>query len=480
MFRPARLVKLYCFFPKKSAHAVADRVQQLGVAHLFDIKEEKKRLKPLGARRSDEVRELLEKLEARIESIERFGGKDISEILFGPRYAAIEAETRSEADAVKEARTLLAELDKSGAVRRKNAGEIKKRHYRRLLAAAERLRDLREREDALQKFGSTGFTASFGCFVKESDAERMKTAVDAAANRKCAFEVKRAGNDAPTLLENPWAIKPFEVLTENYGLPPYNGFDPTLLLAVTFTLLFGMMFPDMGYGAALAFLSAAAYFMTRKAPRNVRNVNIILFYCGLSAAFFGFLFGEFFGLEVKPFLFNPAGNIVGILAVSAMIGIVHLSAAMLSNIAKEKLRYISGILLLWSVPLFAYTRNAAFIALFAGAAAALFYSRKLYAAKDIITLFMRVISYLRVGVLGVAHVTISSLFVSFVSLLPKDIPGLVLGALLIAAGVLFSFAIGVVVVFIQSLRLEWLEFFGEFEFGGKPFRAFSRKREYLL
>ena len=36
-----------------------------------------------------------------------------------------------------------------------------------------------------------------------------------------------------------------------YGLPAYNEFDPTLLIAVTYSLFFGFMFGDVGQGLLL-------------------------------------------------------------------------------------------------------------------------------------------------------------------------------------------------------------------------------------
>ena len=63
--------------------------------------------------------------------------------------------------------------------------------------------------------------------------------------------------------------------------------------------------------------------------------------------------------------------------------------------------------------------------------------------------------------------------------LPKNFVGIALGALLIIVGILFSFVIGIVSVFIQSLRLHWLEFFSSYEFGGKKFEPFRYKKEYL-
>ena len=53
------------------------------------------------------------------------------------------------------------------------------------------------------------------------------------------------------MLHNAWLFRPFEMFVEMYGLPNYHDLDPTPFVAVTFCLLFGIMFGDLGQGALL-------------------------------------------------------------------------------------------------------------------------------------------------------------------------------------------------------------------------------------
>ncbi len=54
--------------------------------------------------------------------------------------------------------------------------------------------------------------------------------------------------------------RPFELLVNTYARPRYEEIDPTILIAITFPLLYGAMFGDVGHGLVLAaigwFLSA--------------------------------------------------------------------------------------------------------------------------------------------------------------------------------------------------------------------------------
>lgn len=95
----------------------------------------------------------------------------------------------------------------------------------------------------------------------------------------------------PVKLKNNSFSKPFSMFVEMYGLPSYNGFNPTMLVAVTYTLLFGIMFGDLGQGLII---SLVGYFVYRK---KGNLLGAILQRVGLSSAFFGLIYGSVFGFE---------------------------------------------------------------------------------------------------------------------------------------------------------------------------------------
>ena len=55
----------------------------------------------------------------------------------------------------------------------------------------------------------------------------------------------------PTKLKNGWFARPFSMFVEMYGTPEYEGIDPTPFVAFTYSLLFGIMFGDLGQGLVL-------------------------------------------------------------------------------------------------------------------------------------------------------------------------------------------------------------------------------------
>lgn len=106
----------------------------------------------------------------------------------------------------------------------------------------------------------------------------------------------------PVLLHNCRLFRPFEMFVKMYGLPNYNCFDPTPYVAITFMLIFGIMFGDLGQGLLITVLG----FILDKA-RHVKLAPIMQ-RIGISSAVFGTLYGSVFGNEeiIKPFFKIPS------------------------------------------------------------------------------------------------------------------------------------------------------------------------------
>ena len=69
-------------------------------------------------------------------------------------------------------------------------------------------------------------------------------------------------------LRNPGVLGAFELLVNTYARPRYEEIDPTILIAVTFPLLYGAMYGDVGHGLVLAAFGA---LIASKAVRALRG-----------------------------------------------------------------------------------------------------------------------------------------------------------------------------------------------------------------
>lgn len=136
-------------------------------------------------------------------------------------------------------------------------------------------------------------------------------------------EVRPGESDkVPSLVRYPTWLKPFVPLVRSYGVPRYGEFDPALPFALTYLLLFGAMFGDIGHGAVIMLLAAG--FL-----RKLGKLAWVGIAAGASSIVFGFLYGSIFGYEdiIHPVWMSPLHhpNKMLMLAVSFGIGFIVLT-----------------------------------------------------------------------------------------------------------------------------------------------------------
>lgn len=95
----------------------------------------------------------------------------------------------------------------------------------------------------------------------------------------------------PVKLKNKRIFRPFEFFVDTYGLPSYDEIDPTVFVSLTYTILFGIMFADLGQGLVV---SIVGYLMWKLKKMKLGRALIS---CGISSSIFGTLFGSVFGYE---------------------------------------------------------------------------------------------------------------------------------------------------------------------------------------
>lgn len=142
------------------------------------------------------------------------------------------------------------------------------------------------------------------------------------------FSIERADNEEkhspPVKLKNNRFSRPFESFVEMYGLPSYNEIDPTVIVSVLYTLLFGIMFGDFGQGIVLSAVGAVMWRLKKM------MLGRILIRCGFSASVFGLIYGAVFGLEhvldpMYKVLFNLDEKPVDVLEPKTVMTIIILA-----------------------------------------------------------------------------------------------------------------------------------------------------------
>jgi len=182
-----------------------------------------------------------------------------------------------------------------------------------------------------------------------------KQAIVDAVDPEDLKEVRSGIVKIPILFNNPLLIRPFERLTTLYGIPSYQEVEPTVFLAISFVILFGMMFGDIGHGLVL-FL--AGFYIFKRLYKYM-DYGIILMECGVSSMLFGLLYGSIFGVEdlVPALWLHPMRDINKFMLISAAIGVAMISLGFILNLinifrAREYNKLLSasglsGALLYW-------------------------------------------------------------------------------------------------------------------------------------
>jgi V/A-type H+-transporting ATPase subunit I len=315
---------------------------------------------------------------------------------------------------------------------------------------------------------------------------------------------RRPFAEPPTQLRTPRAAEPFRALVEMYGTVRYPDIDPTPFTAVSFVLMFGMMFADAGHGLLLA---AAGLFIRFSRDRRLASLKrswVVPFTAGLVATAFGLAYGEFFGptgvvpvLWLRP-LQNPlqllvAGILVGavLLAISYAIGTVNrwreggMRDALYSNSGVAGALVFAGVggmTLAWWVHsmlilILAMLPVAAGLALLfvgflvqAGGGVTGVLEAFVELFNSVIRLGANAISFARLAAFGMVHAAIGSLVwtaahgLFATGLWFAAIPVFLVGN---AAG----FSLELLVAGIQAMRLEYYELFSRIYSGeGRPFK----------
>ena len=194
---------------------------------------------------------------------------------------------------------------------------------------------LNETYDAQKYVVVFGKNAAVYGFAEDKDAEKIKNEFETIED--VHVEIKPAMGDSrltpPTKLKNNWFSRPFRMFVEMYGVPSYTDFDPTNLVAISYTFLFGMMFGDIGQGIVLSLIG---YFFYKWKGMQLGAVGMRL---GISSTIFGFVFGSIFGSEalfehfMEPmFLPMESENTMTLLMAAIATGVILIIISIAFNI----------------------------------------------------------------------------------------------------------------------------------------------------
>ena len=373
-----------------------------------------------------------------------------------------------------------------------------------------------------EQMASTEEVVLFSGWVSNEQLPELKDKIEEITEKRCVFldedavtAMQNEGLVPPTRLKNPRILKPFELLVNMFGTPGYREIDPTPIAGLSYVLMFGAMFGDVGHGLVLALLGGLLWVFP--ALKKMRGFSAIIFWVGVSSATFGWIYGSVFGHEnvISSYLLHPLENINTILAAAVVFGIFMISIGMVLNIINRfmqkdwsKLLFsgtgLSGLLFYWGVLGLSllsllkinYSPYLWFVPMVAlllvgleKRLAYLFFNKSgkeerpgigmgfFEILESVLSLLSNTISFLRIGAFALNHGALMS--VVFILAGMAGSPAGKWIALLI--GNLFVIGFEGMVVGIQALRLEYYEFFIKFfQADGKEFKGLDIYKKELV
>jgi V/A-type H+-transporting ATPase subunit I len=434
---------------------------------------------------------------------------------------------RLSAEGEREQEQLAAELEQlSGRLKTIAAG------FAQPLAEIEEFVDMECRLlDASQKFPRTGAAVLIAGWVPAGDVAALEQRMGEITSGRYVIQTALPDDSTeeqiPVLLRHSRLLRPFEMLVATYGLPNYRELEPTLFVALSYLVMFGLMFGDVGHGAVLAVCGLIALLVGRS--EKVRDVGLLLLFGGSSSIISGVVYGSYFGIEVfkKYALWHDPleGDPMRLMYGAIGIGITMISLGLILNVINRFRRGdvigaildkfgLVGLLFYWGTLVLLMNRAAIESQGLMGVSVVLFlvvpivgWSIKepvehflshagggrneadgglagaimescVGAFEAVLSYLANTISFVRLAAYAMSHAAL--LFAAFMLAAEvRDFPigGNLLSLLVIILGNLVAIVLEGIIASVQALRLEYYEFFGKFFSGsGQPFEPFRLAR----
>jgi V/A-type H+-transporting ATPase subunit I len=374
---------------------------------------------------------------------------------------------------------------------------------------------------------ATQYTFILEGWIRKIDSLKLKHSLEKKFPVAVYLSMPQAKEDIPVVLENKPILRPFEIVTQLYGLPPYRGIDPTGFLSLFFVLSFALCLTDAGYGLIL---SLACLFILKKIKLsdNAKRFFQLFFLSGIFTVIVGALAGGWFGnlLDKLPpylvkiknnlMLFDPLKESLKFLVLVLVLGYIQITFGIflkIISLIKEKdffglffnqiptflIQIVLFLLVLVSLKILPKQIINLMILFFVLAviliifyhfsaqknfALKIFWS--LYGIYSIITgnFLADTLSFSRLFALGLTTGLLATaineiIFIIMNILSSLKISFLIAGffaIILFVLGHLLNLAINLLGAYVHTSRLQYLEYFSKFfETGGRPFRPFRKE-----
>ncbi len=439
---------------------------------------------------------------------------------FGFSRATVRGWTGTAAENDRMLDSRIAELDEKLAAAREHIASFAPRRNDLRRCVDRSVQDI-AREEAATRLVDTDSTFYLQGWVP---AEAEGSLAGILSGFSCAWETEAPAPEeypqVPIQLKSNRLTAPYNVITEMYSLPAYNGLDPNPFIMPFFALFFGIMFADMAYGLIMAIAGIVGLKLMR--PKGtMKNMMGLLIQCGISTFLIGFLTGGFFGDAVSvvggifgkdwslvpylgtihigsiaidlPLNLLEGNNPLYVLILALCLGVIHLAfgvgISVYLNAKDGNWLDIAADLSWWvmfvgiAVMVLAGTPVVLYVGIAIMVVATFLKGRGfgritgLFGAvyNGVTGYLGDILSYSRLMALMLAGSVIASVFNQLGAL-----GGLILFIPVALIGHVLNFALNLIGCFVHTMRLQFLEFFGKwYRDGGRPFRPLNYNTKYV-
>jgi len=444
----------------------------------------------------------------------------------GPPWTGLPSDPKKAKEAID---LQLANLETESKNHEETRTRIAKEYGPKIKALGTLSEILDSRTKALSGASTTEATVLLQAWIPEAKSREIAQEVSKASgglanmfiekqNRSHSAEESAHARDSqpPTLVKAPGWTQPLQSIVDNFGIPSYSETNPTPFMILTFPLIYGLMFGDIGEG--LLFL-AFGFFLLYLKRKKVKVFEIgqifvngaeLVIMLGIGATIFGFVFGDIFGFEAREVLginpiFSPTAgafptnpsvlpstaNLIVYMVFILFFGVAHylsgLAISAYNKIRNKEYRHalLGPIAWAWFYAAFI---TAAVIVVQANFKFSVLLKNPLVIASVFIPMALmgygegglhvmeafigagsNTLSYLRIWALNLADFAVKfAFFTSF------GIVGAIFGNILVMI-------LEGLIVFVQTLRLHWVEWFGKFYEGtGHPFAPYQEPMSWIV
>lgn len=381
-----------------------------------------------------------------------------------------------------------------------------------ILILKEQLENEKEKNEIFSTFVQTDDTYILEAWVPVKDVEKVEQVMEKASEGHYVIEVIDVEDDyddedVPILQTNPGYAKPYEFLVGMYAPVRYHEIDPTILVAIMFPFFFGYCLTDAFYGIIVSLVGIVLIRGLGKTSNTMNSMGYILVACGIWTIILGLATNGFIGDFTERFIDYRLPTVVphiesfvhpeNILILALVIGVIYENIGFLigaiDNIRYGNVKDAIGSQLCWFVleagivllalgflmPAIGMIGMVIGAVLIIACLGMLIYANGFYGVMDVFGYLGNILSYARLLALCLATGGIAMTVNILAELCYDMIPfiGIVLAVIVFIFGHIVNMMFNVLGSFINSLRLHYVEFFGQFFMGGsKKFEAFKASR----